>query len=117
MARYEQTYAGERRTAALHVQLTPSERAELETAAFEAGLSLSHFVRVLCLRRVPEAGALAGSRRNPDAAVLARELAAIGNNLNQLTRIANTTRVLPAMAELGATLGLLKAVFARVVDL
>ncbi len=98
-------------------QLTPGERAELETAAAEAGLSLSHFVRVLCLRRVPEAGAIAGTRRNPDARLLAHELSAIGNNLNQLTRIANTTQTVPLTVELHATIGLLKAAFARVVEL
>ncbi len=118
MARYEQSYSGEHRSAALHVQLTPGERAELESAARQAGAaSLSAYVRQLCLRRVLDAGRVAGVRRHPDALLLARELNAVGNNLNQLARIANATGVVPAADELRATIGLLKAVFARVIAL
>ncbi len=118
MGRYEQTYAGERRTAGLRVQLTPGERAELERAAHEAGeASLSSFVRMLCLRRPHGTGRVAGTRRNPDARALAGELSAIGNNLNQLTRIANTTGDTPALADLRAIIAALKAAFARVIAL
>ena len=118
MARYERSYAGERRTAALHVQLTPCERAELEAAADTAGAaSLSAFVRLLCLRRLADAGRVAGTRRNPDARRLIAELSAIGNNLNQLARIANTTRAMAAAEELGAATRLLKSAIARVLAL
>lgn len=118
MARYEQSYVGERRTASVHVQLTPDERAELETAAVETGsASLSAFVRTLCLRRVADAARIAGTRRNPDADRLMYELKAIGNNLNQLTHIANTVRDMPAGDELHAVTGLLKAAMARVIAL
>ena len=118
MARYEQSYAGERRTSAVHVQLTPSERAALKAAAEEAGAaSLSAFVRTLCLRRLGDPVIVAGTRRNPEIRKLTFELCAIGNNLNQLTRIAHTIRAMPAMAELGEVLGLLKAAIARVLAL
>jgi hypothetical protein len=52
----------------LGVQLTPSERAELELAAAEAGTGLSQYVRELCLRRAADASNVGGARRNPDSA-------------------------------------------------
>ena len=118
MARYDRSYVGERRTASVHVQLTPDERTELETAAVETGsASLSAFVRTLCLRRLADVARVAGTRRNPDAKRLIYELNAIGNNLNQLAHIANTLRDMPAGDELRAVTGLLKAAMARVMAL
>jgi hypothetical protein len=118
MARYEQSYVGGRRTVSVHVQLTPDERAELETAAVETGsASLSAYVRTLCLRRLADAARIAGTRRNPDARRLMYELNAIGNNLNQLTHIANRDRAMPAADELRAVTGLVKAAMARVIAL
>jgi len=118
MARYDQSYVGERRTASVHVQLTPDERTELETAAVETGsASLSAFVRTLCLRRLADPVRVAGTRRNPDAQGLMHELKAIGNNLNQLTHIANALRNLPAEDKLRAVIDLLKAAMARVIAL
>ncbi len=118
MARYEQSYAGERRTSALRVQLTPSERAHLEAVAARVGAqSLSHFVRTLCLRRVAVAERVAGTRRHPEARQLIYELSAIGNNLNQLTRISNSIGALHAVDDLYALIGELKAAIARVIAL
>lgn len=117
MARLRKTYTGERRTVHLGVQLTPSERAELEFAATEAETSLSQYVRELCLRRTAEAATVGGARRNPEAKRLLHELSAIGNNLNQLARIANTTHRAPQEADLRATMEVLKAAMARVLSL
>ncbi len=117
MARYDDAYAGERRTAHVGVQLTPSERRDLQEAAEREGARLSEYVRGLCLRRSPVAGVVAGTRRNPEAKALMHELAAIGNNLNQLTRHANTSGSLPAAHELRATIELLKAAMGRVLAL
>lgn len=118
MARYGQSYDGAHRTASVHVQLTPDERSELEAAALETGArSLSAYVRTLCLRRRADDGRVAGTRRSPDAQRLMFELNAIGNNLNQLTRMANTLRALPAADELRAVTCLLKAAMARVIAL
>src|SRR5258707_7036468 len=117
MARHRKTYTGERRTVHLGVQLTPSERAELELAATEAGASLSQYVRELCLRRAAEAATVGGARRNPEAKRLLHELSAIGNNLNQLARVANTKRQAPQEVELRATIEVLKAAMARVLSL
>jgi|SRR5580704_10431087 hypothetical protein len=117
MARHRKTYTGERRTVHLGVQLTPSERAQLEFAASEAGASLSQYVRELCLRRTPEAATVGGARRNPEAKRLIFELSAIGNNLNQLARVANTTRHAPQEAALRTAIEVLKATMARVLAL
>ncbi len=77
MACYERSYSGERRTYGLRVQLTPSEGAELEAAAGLVGApSLSVYVRELLFRR--SAAVVAGTRRNPEAAALMRELNAGG---------------------------------------
>jgi hypothetical protein len=117
MARYAKSDDGERRTAHLHLQLTPSERAELEEGATAAGTHLSQYVRELCLRRSGEAPVVARTKRNPDARALAHELTAIGNNLNQLTRIANATKALPQLHELRLTTGFLKTALQRVIEL
>ena len=84
MARYEKTYAGERRTAFIGLHLTPSERAELDSAAALQGASVSDYSRELLFRR--PAAVVAGTRRNPEAAGLARQLSALGNLLNQIAR-------------------------------
>jgi uncharacterized protein (DUF1778 family) len=64
MARHRKTYTGERRTVHLGVQLTPSERTELQRAAAEAGACLSQYVRELCLRRAAEAARAAARTPN-----------------------------------------------------
>jgi hypothetical protein len=118
MGRYAPSYFGERRTSALHVQLTPGERAELETAAASAGVaSLSAFARFLLFLHLDEARSVAATRRNPDARHLAGEMHAIGNNLNQLTHLAHRTGAVASEEALRATISLLKAALARVIGL
>jgi hypothetical protein len=116
MARHRKTYTGERRTVHLGVQLTPTERAELELAAKEAGTCLSQYVRELCLRR-SAAVMVGGARRNPEAKRLLYELNAIGNNLNQMARVANTTKAAPQLDELKRAIEFLKAAMAHVLAL
>jgi hypothetical protein len=117
MARYERSYAGERRTALVAVKLTLSERAELEAAAVAHGAAnLSAYARQVLFRRV--AIAVAESRRNPEAKALADELRAIGINLNQLTRYANIHGELADRSEdLEEVLTAIKAATARVIAL
>lgn len=117
MARYAKSDVGERRTASLRLQLTPSERAELETGAAAAGTHLSQYVRELCLRRSGAGSVVAGTKRNPDARALIHELTAIGNNLNQLTRVANSSKAMPHLYELRLTTGFLKTALTRVIEL
>src|SRR5215472_15135884 len=112
MARYEKTYRGERRTEFVGLHLTPSERAELDSAAALQGANVSDYSRELLFRR--SAAVVAGTRRNPEAATLARELSALGNNLNQIARHANTTGELRDLDEL---LDLVKHALSRVIAL
>ena len=72
MARYERTYAGERRTVHLGVQITPSEAAALKTAAELAGATVSDYTRELLFQK--SAAVVAGTRRNPEAAGIMRAL-------------------------------------------
>jgi hypothetical protein len=117
MARYERSFSGERRTALLHIQLTPSERAELEAAAVAHGAAnLSTYARQLLFRRV--ALAVAETRRNPEARELAEQLRAIGLNLNQLTRYVHIHGELADRSEdLEEVLTAIKAATARVIGL
>ena len=115
MARYDRGYAGEYRTRSIGIKLTPAERAELESAAKARGAGLSEYVRDLCLRR--SAAAVAGATRNPDAKALADQLSRIGNNLNQIAKVANTKRTMPHFYELRMLTGMVKAALQRVLDL
>lgn len=116
MARYERSFSGEHRTVHLGIQLTPSERNELEEAARTRGASLSAYARELLFRR--SAVTVSATRRNPEAKALADELRAIGINLNQIARHANTTGELAEQADkLYDALTALKAATARVIGL
>jgi hypothetical protein len=115
MARYQRSYSGERRTAPLRLQLTPSERDELETAAAREGATLSAYSREQLLRQ--PAPVVADTRRNPTAAALLRELSASGNNLNQIARHLNSTGELRNWGELREALAWHKRAIARVLDL
>jgi Bacterial mobilisation protein (MobC) len=130
MARYKRTDAGERRTTMLGVQLTPSERAELEEAAKGQGApNLSTYARELLFRR--STAVVAATRRNPEAAAIMQELRVggialtnPGNNLNQIARHLNTTGDLRDFRELRDTLeavreaaDMIKRAAARVLDL
>jgi hypothetical protein len=117
MARYRATDASERRTAKVTVQLAPTERQRLETAAAREGKALSDYVRQLCLRRGGRTPVVAGTRRNPEAKALADELRAIGNNINQLARVANQTGELRREGELSMTIDRLVVAMDRVIRL
>jgi uncharacterized protein (DUF1778 family) len=114
MARYQKNYVGERRTRSLGIKLTPNERAEFEAAAEATGVPLSTYVRDLALKRAATVGA---PRRNPQAKALLRELSAIGNNINQLARHANTRNELPTLLVLKAAMTTLREAMARVIEL
>jgi hypothetical protein len=117
MARLSKSYEGERRSVKVTIQLTPSERAALETGAANAGTNLSQHARELCLKRSAAAQIVAGTRRNPEARDLLNQLAAIGNNLNQLARLCNTAQTAPQRDELKRTTDLIAAAVGRVIAL
>lgn len=98
MARRKKEDASERRTAALRLQLTPSERADLDARAAITGRSLSDFARIILLSDLKKP---APSARDPKAIrALTVELSRVGNNLNQLAHIANERRALPREKDL-----------------
>lgn len=114
MARYERLYSGERRTAALRLQLTPSERDQLDTAATAQGANVSDLARALLFRR---SAARPSVGTKTEAAIIKRELEAaqhannaVGNLLNQLARHANTTGELGSqrLADLDEAIALTK---------
>jgi hypothetical protein len=118
MARYKAANdTGERRTAGLTVQFTPTERQELGDAAREAGALLGEYIRQLCLRRLGEGQVVAGTRRNPDAKRLADELRAIGINLNQVAHVSNAVGDVSHTGMLEASLDELKVAISHVIAL
>lgn len=117
MARHKRDYSGEKYTRPVTLKLTPSQREALEKGAQKAGTTLSQYTRELCLRRSGAAEIVAGTRRSPDAAIIADQLIAVGNNLNQLAKVANTTKAAPQFHELKMTTDFLKVVFNRVLAL
>jgi hypothetical protein len=94
--------------------LTPTERLEFEAAAKALDVSLSTYLRDLVAKRLPAVGA---GRRSPEAKAIMQELSAIGNNINQLARHANTVDEMPARAVLLTAMDRLKKAMAHVLDL
>jgi hypothetical protein len=93
MARRTKADAGERRTAGLRVQLTPSERVELNARAAAVGRGLSEFARLVLLS---DAKKPAPSPRAPQAIrALSAEIRRLGNNYNQIAKRANERKALP----------------------
>jgi DNA transposition AAA+ family ATPase len=117
MPRYRKDYKGERRSTSINFQLTPTERKQIEIAAETSGATLSEYARELCLRRSTVPAIMAGVRRNPEARALMREISAIGNNLNQLARVANTAKAVPQLQTLQRTTDAIKAAMTRVLEL
>jgi hypothetical protein len=71
------------------IRLTPAERAELNRRAEAAGMSVAAYVRHQALGA---AGPRSGRRLSIDAVLIRQligQLGYVGNNLNQLTRLAN----------------------------
>jgi hypothetical protein len=87
------------RTAHLTIRLAPDERAALDAAAEEAGLTAGSYARQRLLgARVPRSI----QRRPPDRRVLVYllgQLGRIGNNLNQLARLGNAGQPVDLQAE------------------
>lgn len=117
MARHKLSYAGERFTTGLYVQVTPTQRQELGEAAEATDARLSDYVREQLFRRGGQAVVAAGVRRNPEAKALLDELRRIGNNLNQLAHHANAIGLLREEGELRGTITQLKAAMERVLAL
>lgn len=97
MGRRKQYDESERRTEQITMKVTPTERTMLDARAEAAGLRLSDYARA----------ALFGYRvnvRDPLSEKALFELSAIGNNINQLAKHANTTGRIDADKALENTL-------------
>jgi Mobilization protein NikA len=80
----------ERRMVSLSCRVTALERLRIDTAAAQAGLSASEYIRQQALRgRV-----IVAERRTLDPAAF-DQLRRIGVNLNQLTRVAHSSGEIP----------------------
>lgn len=86
----------ERRSQVIATRVSPLEQQAILSAAIAAHMSLSDFVRHAALGRtaVPPPRAETPMFR-PTYLPLVREINAIGVNLNQLTRIANASGLMP----------------------
>ena len=98
MARHRRGYTGEHVSELLGVKLTPSQMAQLRDRASASGLPVSMLARTrLTGGRLPKPGADPVTLR----AVMA-EINRLGNNVNQLARIANQTGRIRSEAALEA---------------
>jgi hypothetical protein len=77
------------RSARIHLRVTPAQHAAMETAANDAGLSVS---ALICRQTLGSAGPRARHRPAPDMATLAQllaQLGKLGGNLNQIAHRMN----------------------------
>ena len=103
-----QKHPDDRASAAFRIRLTSDERTLLDEKAAAAGVTLSQLIRSAVLGyRLP----------SPIVREAMSELHRVGVNLNQLTRLANTTGDMPALAELRAIRGVLEAAVRYALDL
>ena len=117
MPRHKLSYSGERLTAGLYVQLTPTQRQRLREAVSAEGARLSDYVREQLFRKEGQPITAARTPRNPDAKALLDELRRLGNNLNQLSHHANAHGQITEQRELHEVIALLKAAMARLLAL
>jgi hypothetical protein len=80
----------ERRTVSLSCRVTPAERLRIDTAAAQAGLSPSEYIR----RQALTGRVTVQEKRTLDPAVF-DQIRRIGVNLNQLTRLAHKEGKIP----------------------
>jgi hypothetical protein len=97
MARRQKHDVSERRTAALNVQLTPTERAELNSRAVKVlgdKPNLSEYARMVLLSETKNPPPSARDQRA--LRQLRVELIRVGTNLNQLAHVANANNAIPS---------------------
>ena len=110
MPRWKKDYTGERRTASITFQVTPSERRVIDSVL--AGMSLAEYCRRCCVK-----GA-AGAPRIPlhEIRALDAQLRRAGNNLNQVAYHLNAGGD-PRLENIDETIDGLKAALARIAAL
>lgn len=118
MGRRKDTDAGERRTVVLSLKLTAKEKAKLQRRAAKAlgaHPNLSEFARTILLGESREATTPIRNTKAIRELVVA--ITRVGTNLNQLTRIANERRQLPAERHLKTVTARIVATLERVLAL
>ena len=116
MARRKRDFDGERYTAFVGIQLTPTQRRAVEGRAAEAGISLSDYGRT----RLTQDGGVVAVPASRDAKAireLMAEAARIGNNLNQMALRANVSGQIQSEENLRAALDQLTDVFEKIIRL
>jgi hypothetical protein len=89
----------------LELRCSADEKAAWQAKAASAGMSLSELVRhSLDKSRLPD------KQRQKDLAALVREVAKIGNNLNQIARFANTYKSTADTAQIVAHLAAIERI-------
>lgn len=105
------------RSQVMATRVTPIEQQRIMTAAVSAHLSPSDYLRQAALHAqviANDAPAVAQQLAGSKPIALVRELNAIGVNLNQLTRVANASGLIPA--DLGSVLEDLNRILDRLID-
>ena len=98
MARRQKEDTGERFTEFFGFNVTPDQKAELQTRALTTGYTPSKYARLVLLS---DEKAPAPSARDPAAIrALMVEISRVGNNVNQLAHVANERRALPLERQL-----------------
>jgi hypothetical protein len=97
-----------RRTMRLVIRVRPDELAEIANRAGACGTPIARYAREVALGVTPRA------RRTQANADLIRQLNQIGNNLNQLARVANSCGQLGDEGRLRAVLDEVVTVIARI---
>ena len=105
----------DRRTAYVSFFVTPSECDELNERAAALNIGRSEFLRIVALSDLKKPAPSA--RDGAAIRALAVEIARVGNNINQLTHLANERRELPRKAEFSAVSNDLKKTLEKVWEL
>jgi hypothetical protein len=115
MARPRKANQAEKRTAFLGFQVTPSERAEILRRAAETQRSPSDFCRIVLLSDRKAPAPLARDRR--EITELCVAISRVGNNQNQMTKLAHQLHALPQEAEYRRLADLIVAALEKVLAL
>jgi len=81
-------------TESIYFRLTETDKTRIEIDADKSGLSVSEYIRHCCL----DAGTLSLPSNQNNNAMLISAINRVGVNLNQLTRVANSTKVIDPVA-------------------
>jgi hypothetical protein len=115
MARHRTGYSGELLSKTLTIKLTPKERTDLSRLATSSGLPVSAYARLKITGGHAPKPVMGRDPRVIRA--LAAQLAHLGNNLNQLARIANENGHIRHERALEAVRDQIAAALERIIEL